>query len=211
MLKFKNTNDFSFVDEFKENEDGSVNWIYNDGTSIHSGYIKSGMTTTWSEQTGTEQVSTGFIDVQVGTDDETGEPIFEQQEQFEEQPVFTEMAFNVYDELIAAAERGEVVIEPLPQSQIDAIAAEQAKQALDAQKRAGQSINGHTVSLTEENQNGLAAVMQGALLAESAGSSIFPLNFNARTETGEVSIPFANKTDYEAFCLAFMQARQQFF
>lgn len=112
MLKFKNKNDFSLVDEFKENEDGSVNWIYNDGASVHSGYIKSGMTTTWSEQTGTEQVSTGFKDVEIGVDQETGEPIFEQQEQFEEQPVFTEMTFNVYDELIAAAERGDVIIEP---------------------------------------------------------------------------------------------------
>lgn len=119
--------------------------------------------------------------------------------------------FDVWAKFCELRDNGTITVQPVPQSELDAIAAEQAKQALDAQKRAGQSINGHTISLTEENQNGLAAVMQGAQLADESGTSIFPLNFNARTESGEVSIPFANKADYEAFCLAFLQARQQFF
>ena len=112
---------------------------------------------------------------------------------------------------IELRDNGTITVQPVPQSELDAIAAEQAKQAQDALKRTGAEINGHTISLTEENQNGLAAVMQGAQLADESGASIFPLNFNARTESGEVSIPFADMVEFKAFCLAFLQARQQFF
>ena len=199
MLKFIDENDFALVDTYSENTDGSVSWIYDEGEGLptHSGIIREGFTRTTQVQTGTTSAVVG--------QDENGEDITE------EQPIFEDVTIGVWTKLQELASNGTITIQPVPQSELDAIAAEQAKQAQDALKRTGTEINGHTISLTEENQNGLAAVMQGAQLADEARASIFPLNFNARTATGEVSIPFANKSDYEAFCLAFLQARQQFF
>lgn len=43
MLKFINDNDFLLVDKYKQNEDGSIGWIYNDGNAVHSGFIREGM------------------------------------------------------------------------------------------------------------------------------------------------------------------------
>lgn len=46
MLKFIDENDFLLVDTYKENEDGSVSWVYNEGEGLptHSGVIRSGFT-----------------------------------------------------------------------------------------------------------------------------------------------------------------------
>lgn len=171
MLKFIEEGDFLKVDTFKENDDGSVQWFYQNS----NGTLKDGFTRT--------------------TQDENGE----------------EIVIDVWAKYCELRDNGTITVQPVPQAELDAIAAEQAKQAQDALKRTGAEINGHTISLTEENQNGLAAVMQGAQLADEAGASIFPLNFKARTESGEVSIPFADMAEFKAFCLAFLQARQLFF
>ena len=69
----------------------------------------------------------------------------------------------------------------------------------------------YTVSLTEENQNGLASVMAGANLAEANSASIFPLNFNAVNAGGVITLPFSTKSDFETFALEFMTRRQVFF
>jgi len=46
MLKFIDENDFLLVDTYKENEDGSVSWVYNEGEGLptHSGVIRQGFT-----------------------------------------------------------------------------------------------------------------------------------------------------------------------
>ncbi|MEZ7225983.1 hypothetical protein NO989_04280 [Alteromonas sp. DY56-G5] len=46
MLTFKNEDDFSKVDTFKENEDGSISWVWNEGEGLpdHSGIIREGFT-----------------------------------------------------------------------------------------------------------------------------------------------------------------------
>lgn len=44
MLKFIDENDFLLVDTYKENEDGSVSWVYDEGEGLptHSGVIREG-------------------------------------------------------------------------------------------------------------------------------------------------------------------------
>lgn len=44
MLKFIDENDFLLVDTYKENEDGSVTWVYDEGEGLptHSGVIREG-------------------------------------------------------------------------------------------------------------------------------------------------------------------------
>ena len=46
MLKFIDENDFLLVDTYKENEDGSVSWVYDEGEGLptHSGVIRPGFT-----------------------------------------------------------------------------------------------------------------------------------------------------------------------
>ena len=51
MLKFINDNDFLLVDKYKQNEDGSISWTYNDGNATHSGFIRQGMTRVDGDET----------------------------------------------------------------------------------------------------------------------------------------------------------------
>ncbi|MEC8230464.1 MAG: hypothetical protein VX061_03390 [Pseudomonadota bacterium] len=78
-------------------------------------------------------------------------------------------------------------------------------------KLQGVLINGEQISLTEENQNGMAAVMQGVNLAAEMGADIFPLNFNAQTPAGFKLMTFEAVADFKTFCLTFMAERQKFF
>ena len=78
-------------------------------------------------------------------------------------------------------------------------------------KQQGAIVGGHLVSLTEENQNGIAAVLKGIELAEKYQQDIFPFYFNATTSTGNNSIVFTDQTSFELFALEFMSARQAFF
>lgn len=115
MLKFIDENDFLLVDTFKENEDGSVSWVWDEGEGLptHSGVIREGFTRTTQVQDGTESVQVGTEQVQIGTEtvvvgqnpvlDENGESVIaedtdeplmqditEEQPVYEEQPVFEE-------------------------------------------------------------------------------------------------------------------------
>lgn len=51
MLTFLNDNDFLLVDKYKQNDDGSVSWFYNDGEASHSGYLVDGLTREDGENT----------------------------------------------------------------------------------------------------------------------------------------------------------------
>jgi len=81
----------------------------------------------------------------------------------------------------------------------------------DYQKTIGAEIDGKAISLTEENQNGIAAVMQGVELAKEFGQDIFPLNFKARTANGSETYAFTKESEFKVFALKFMAARQAFF
>jgi len=51
MLKFIDDNDFLLVDKYKQNDDGSISWVYNDGNATHSGFIREGMTRVDGDET----------------------------------------------------------------------------------------------------------------------------------------------------------------
>lgn len=51
MLTFINDNDFLLVDKYKQNDDGSISWTYNDGNATHSGFIFEGMTRVDGDET----------------------------------------------------------------------------------------------------------------------------------------------------------------
>lgn len=78
-------------------------------------------------------------------------------------------------------------------------------------KLLGAEINGYEISLTEANQNGLAAVLTGLNLAEELGSNVFPMKFKADTRTGAVDIPFDDLTAFKMFAAQFIVHRQAFF
>lgn len=174
-MKFKNVNDFFLVEEFKENEDGSVQWHYQNS----NGFIKSGMITEWEEQT--------------GVNPETNEPIF------------TTMTFNVYDELLAAAGRGEVVIEPVPQSELDAIAAEQAKQAERQSKLNAFTFKSVSCSVNESDQNGWETV--NARVKRLVASGEAWRNFPFFMDNGNY-VMIESEAEWDAFVEAGWQARE---
>lgn len=177
MLKFIDENDFLLVDVFKENEDGTVMWVWNEGEGLrtHSGMLFE-----------------GFIRV-----DENGETI------------------DVWKNLIALSKAEKIKVQWLTdedKTQIEAERQQQAeKQAKAIAKHKGVEIAGQQISLTEENQNGMAAVMQGVNLAAEMGADIFPLNFNAQTPAGFKLMTFEAAADFKTFCLTFMAERQKFF
>lgn len=78
-------------------------------------------------------------------------------------------------------------------------------------KNQGAEIDNKAISLTEENQNGIAAVMQGIGLAKEFGQDIFPINFKARTKDGSEYFTFSKESDFKVFALKFMAERQKFF
>ena len=78
-------------------------------------------------------------------------------------------------------------------------------------KTQGTEISGHQISLTEENQNGIASVLTGLNLASELGADMFPMNFKANTPSGTMMIPFTSLEDFKLFAAQFMSARQFFF
>ena len=78
-------------------------------------------------------------------------------------------------------------------------------------KEIGTKINGVNVSLTEKNQNGIAAVMKGIELAAKYNKSLLPIKFTARTMSGIAKIEFSSVEDFELFALEFIAKRQEFF
>lgn len=88
----------------------------------------------------------------------------------------------------------------------------QEPKALSAlKKRQGAKLNGKQVSLNESNQNGIAAVLTGLALADEVGANMFPMNFNAESPSGNVTIAFTDLASFKQFALQFMAERQAFF
>ena len=101
MLQFIDENDFLKVDTFKENEDGTVAWVWNEGEGLptHSGIIREGFKRYTQEQQGTE-------DVVVGQDDE-GNDITE------EQPVIVAVEIDVWGKFQELLSKEIITLEPL--------------------------------------------------------------------------------------------------
>jgi len=145
MLKFIDENDFLLVENYKENEYGSVDWLYTseDGKK-HSGVIRQGFTRTKQVQTGTEIVITG--------QGENGDPVTEMQ------PVFETQTVDVWAKFCELRDNGTITVQPLPQSELDAIAAEQDKQTERANKLNAFTFKGVSCSVNEADQNGWETV-----------------------------------------------------
>lgn len=122
---------------------------------------------------------------------------------------------DVWGKLIALEKAGKISVQWLSdadKAEIETLE-RQAIEKAEAQKTKlqGALISGEQISLTEENQNGMAAVMQGVNLAAEMGADIFPLNFNAQTPAGFKLMTFEAAEDFKTFCLTFMAERQKFF
>jgi len=210
--------ELDLVQSFETNEDGqfiSTNIFRNEvqGRTVQDG-TEEVLVGTEQVQTGTESISVGFDESGVELFEEV--PIFTEQDVFENQPKYIEQSYSPWDEMVAADLAGDISVtwldEAVYTAEQDAIAAQQATEAATkAAKMLGIAYSGVDVSLTEANQNGLAAVMSGEALAVDFGGSIFPLNFSAETATGFQTIAFATLADFKTFALSFMSARQQFF
>lgn len=142
MLKFIDENDFLLVNIFKENEDGSVSWVYEEGENLptHTGLIREGFTRENQVQTGvkqvksgTEQVQIGEEEVVIGQDDEGNDitetqPVYETKDVYSEEPVFETQVIDVWQKLKELENNNTILIEPVDLSSI----LERAKQIIDA-------------------------------------------------------------------------------
>lgn len=113
MLKFIEENDFLKVDTFKENEDGSVSWVWDEGEGLptHSGVIREGFTRT-------TQVEDGVQEVVVGQDEDGNDVI-------EEQPKMIDVEIDVWAKLHEKEQSGAIFIQRLTQEDRDSIAQQQ--------------------------------------------------------------------------------------
>lgn len=134
MLKFINENDFLKVDTFKENEDGSVSWVYDEGEGLptHSGILYEGFKRFTQEQQGTEEVVVGV--------DEEGNDITE------EQPTYVDVEIDVWGKLWELHNDDSIEITVIP---VDlTLVKESAKQLVNSQRDSfisgGVVHNGHT-------------------------------------------------------------------
>lgn len=151
MLKFIDENDFLLVDTYKENEDGSVSWVYDEGDGLptHSGIIREGFKRFTQEQQGVQEVVVGQEPVLDGEGnpeyyDDTGEPIL--QDIVDEQPKMVDVEIDVWAKLWELHNDSTVSINVLP---VDIqLLRDNAKQRVNSQRdiliNGGVSLNGHT-------------------------------------------------------------------
>lgn len=137
MLKFINENDFLKVDTFKENEDGSVSWVWDEGEGLptHSGVIREGFKRYTQEEQGTEEVVVGqepVLDEEGNPTyyDDTGEPVM--RDIVEEQPKMVDVEIDVWAKLWELHNDDSIEITILPVN-IDLIKAN-AKQVVNSQR-----------------------------------------------------------------------------
>lgn len=113
MLKFINDNDFLLVDKYKQNDDGSISWVYNDGNATHSGFIREGMTRSIQVPDGAEQVKVGeklALDSEGNQKlDDDGLPLFEPV--YEEQPKYKTETVDIWAKFQALVSKGAITLE----------------------------------------------------------------------------------------------------
>lgn len=195
MLKFIDESDFLKVDSFKENEDGSVSWTWDEGVDkpTHSGIIFEGLTPSHEVQEGTKEVQVGTEKVQVSTNtvvigqeektDENGNivydaqgnpvmvditvdtPVYEEQPVMETQPNMVTKIVNVWDRL------WELVADPESPVTVEPVDIQlfidNAKQQVNAQRDA--LIHGgitHNGNVFQTDQQSILDIM-GAVVADA--------------------------------------------
>lgn len=138
MLKFIDENDFLLVDTYKENEDGSVSWIWDEGEGLptHSGVIREGFKRITQEQQGTE-------DVVVGQDEE-GNDITE------EQPKMVDVEIDVWAKLLEKETSGEIFIQRLTAEDKDELAQQQQISQFKSQRQ--QQLDNAVVTTSNGNK-----------------------------------------------------------
>lgn len=169
MLQFINEDDFLKVDTFKENEDGSVSWIWDEGEGLptHSGIIREGFTRSTQAQDGTEEV---VID-QAPVLDEDGNPTFYEdtgeqifQDVTSEQPKFVTVEINVWDKLweLHGDPNSSVTVESVDLSLIKDNAKQLVNRQRDSLISGGVVHNGHTFQTdTTSIMDIMGAIMSG--------------------------------------------------
>tara|TARA_A200000113_G_scaffold218982_1_gene227178 strand:- start:193 stop:798 length:606 start_codon:yes stop_codon:yes gene_type:complete len=138
MLEFIDENDFLLVDTYKENEDGSVSWVYDEGEGLptHSGVIREGFKRITPEQQGTE-------DVVVGQDEE-GNDITE------EQPKMVDVEIDVWAKLLEKETSGEIFIQRLTAEDKDELAQQQQISQFKSQRQ--QQLDNAVVTTSNGNK-----------------------------------------------------------
>lgn len=141
MLKFINDNDFLLADSYRQNEGGSVSWVYDEGEGkyTHSGVIFDGLIREVQVQDGTESVLVGTKKVKIGQEsvlvgteplldsdgnvllDENGEPqqqevyedmdIFNDEDIYEDQPKYKTETVDIWAKFQALVSQGAITLE----------------------------------------------------------------------------------------------------
>lgn len=105
----------------------------------------------------------------------------------------------------------QVITPPLKPYRMGPLDTQSLATVASKRKLEGMAFAGKQVSLTEANQNGIAAVLKACELAQKHGANITPFNFKADSKNGESVITFESTAEFEMFALLFLQARQAFF
>jgi hypothetical protein len=123
MLKFIDESDFLLVDTYKENEDGSVSWVWDEGERLptHSGIIREGFKRYTQEQQGIETIV-------IGQDDE-GNDITE------EQPKMVDVEIDVWAKLLEKETSGAIFIQRLTAEDKDELAQQQQISQFKSQRQ----------------------------------------------------------------------------
>ena len=187
MLTFIDENDFLLVETFQENTDGTVSVA----CSGWGGIIWPGFTRTTQVQTGTTPVVTG--------QDENGDDITE------EQPVFEDVTVDVWAKYCELRDNGTITVQPVPQAELDAIAAEQAKQTERQSKLNAYTFKNVSCSVNESDQNGWETV--NARVKRLVASGEAWRNFPFFMDNGNY-ILIESEAEWDAFVEAGWQARE---
>ena len=165
MLKFIDENDFLLVDKYKQNNDGSVSWTYNESNVVHSGLIREGMTRPIQLQDGTEQVKAGeklALDSEGNQKlDDDGQPLFEPV--YEEKPKYTTETVDIWAKLQAMIAQGSVVVDTSHLlGEAKATAKEVINSTRDKLNNADIDYNGYTFQAGEQSKSDImGAVITG--------------------------------------------------
>lgn len=180
MLRFTKTSDFLLVDIFQLRIDGTVGWLHQpENAAVQGGFIRPGMHES--------------IDVSTGEQDEDGNEIIETQQ------------FDVWAKYCELRDNGTITVQPVPQAELDAIAAEQAKQAERQSKLNAYTFKGVSCSVNESDQNGWETV--NARVKRLVASGETWRDFPFFMDNGNY-VMIESEAEWDAFVEAGWQARE---
>jgi len=187
QLLFNNDSDFLAADSFQLKSDGTV--------EVRHGNWVGGL---WPGFTRTNQVQTGTTPVVIGQD-ENGDDITE------EQPVFEDVTVDVWAKYCELRDNGTITVQPVPQAELDAIAAEQAKQTERQSKLNAYTFKNVSCSVNESDQNGWETV--NARVKRLVASGEAWRDFPFFMDNGNY-VMIESEAEWDAFVEAGWQARE---